>query len=205
MIAWSIEAAHKSNCFDKVIVSTDDSEIAEVAKYYGAEVPFVRPEALSDDYAGTISVIKHAIESMSDYSYDFVCCLYATAPFIYSTDLKEGLKKLHSTDLDYVFSVASYASPIQRALKLNALGLIEMFDHEKFNTRSQDLEEAYHDAGQFYWGRAEAWLQGRQIFTSRSSPVILPNYRVHDIDTTDDWLRAEIMFRALNTEFDVGI
>lgn len=200
MIAWSIEAAQKSNCFDKVVVSTDDIEIAEVAKRYGAEVPFIRPSALSNDYAGTIPVIKHAIESMTGNSYDFICCLYATAPFVSPEDLETGLKKLQESYLDYAFSVTSYPSPIQRALKLNDLGLVEMFDPDKFNVRSQDLEEAYHDAGQFYWGVAEAWLQEKKIFTSKSTPIILPNYRVHDIDTLDDWLRAEIMFRALKLE-----
>lgn len=200
MIAWSIEAALESKCFDRVIVSTDDKEIAEIAKRYGAEVPFVRPANLSDDYMGTIPVIKHAVEWLNEYSQapNLVCCIYATAPFISSSDIKSGLEKLQKTDFDYAFSVTSYGFPIQRAIKINENENVEMFEPQYFNTRSQDLEEAYHDAGQFYWGQADAWLSEKVIFGSNSTPIILPRHRVQDIDTFDDWERAEWLFRAMH-------
>lgn len=199
MLAWSIEAALQSHCFDQVIVSTDDGEIADVAQQYGATVPFMRPAALSDDHTGTIPVIRHAIEWIevnTQRQPDVVCCLYATAPFVEAEDLCKGLSTLVETGSDYAFSVTSYAFPIQRAIRLTPEGRVSMFNPEHFNTRSQDLEEAYHDAGQFYWGRAEAWKEGRMIFASGSAPVHLPRHRVQDIDTAEDWERAQWMFES---------
>ena len=202
MIAWSIEAAQESGCFDRVIVSTDDAEIAEVARQYGAEVPFMRPLELSDDHTGTIPVIRHAIETINSQgrAVEQACCLYATAPFIQAEDLRRGLEILQGSGGDYAFSVTSYAFPIQRAIRLTPEGRVEMFNPEHFSTRSQDLEEAYHDAGQFYWGRAEAWLQGQMIFSPASLPVMLPRHRVQDIDTPEDWVRAEWMFKAMQVQ-----
>ncbi|WP_321837725.1 pseudaminic acid cytidylyltransferase [Pseudomonas kulmbachensis] len=202
MIAWSIEAALQSGCFDQVIVSTDDEEIADVARRYGATVPFVRPAELSDDHTGTIPVIRHAIEwvNAQGQSVEQACCLYATAPFVSPEDIRRGLDTLLDTGSDYAFSVTSYAFPIQRAIRLNAEGRVEMFNPEHFNTRSQDLEEAFHDAGQFYWGKADAWLQGRMIFSPASVPVALPRHRVQDIDTPEDWVRAEWLFKAMQAE-----
>ena len=199
MIARSIEAALKSKCFDRVIVSTDDAEIADVARQNGAEVPFMRPAELSDDHTGTIPVIRHAIEWMETHTgapMQDVCCLYATAPFVLSDDLRRGLLVLAETGSDYAFSVTSYAFPIQRAIRLTPHGRVDMFSPEYFNVRSQDMEEAYHDAGQFYWGRAEAWKEGRVIFAPGSVPVLLPRHRVQDIDTPEDWERAQWMFQA---------
>ena len=202
MIAWSIEAALQSGCFDQVIVSTDDQEIAKVARSYGATVPFKRPAELSDDHTGTIPVIRHAIEwfNAQGQSVEQACCLYATAPFVSPDDIRRGFDTLVGNDSDYAFSVTSYAFPIQRAIRLNAEGRVEMFNPEHFNTRSQDLEEAFHDAGQFYWGKADAWLQGRMIFSSGSEPVPLPRHRVQDIDTPEDWVRAEWLFKAIQAE-----
>ena len=199
MIAYSIEAALQSGCFDKVIVSTDDLEIAEVAKQYGAEVPFMRPEELSNDYAGTIPVIRHAIEWYIQQGFDLelVCCLYATAPFVTPEYLQKGLQQLEKTGATYAFTVTSYAFPIQRAIKINAELGVEMFSPENFNTRSQDLEGAWHDAGQFYWGKADAWLAGKVIFGPESTPVILPRHQVQDVDTPEDWVRAEWLFKAM--------
>jgi N-acylneuraminate cytidylyltransferase len=195
MIAWSIEAAIKSRCFDRIIVSTDDQEIAEVARAHGAEVPFMRPAELSDDYTGTTPVIAHAIEWQNRHGEDvsLACCIYATAPFIQAGDIKRGLEILQSTGADYAFSVTGYASPIQRAIRITSEQRVEMFDAEQFNTRSQDLEEAWHDAGQFYWGKAKAWLALQPVFSSDSVPVKLPRYRVQDIDTPEDWDLAERM------------
>lgn len=202
MIAWSIEAALESACVDQVIVSTDDPEIADVARQCGAAVPFMRPADLSDDLTGTIPVIRHAIEwfNARNRKVELACCLYATAPFVRAEDIRRGLEVLEGNDCDYAFAVTSYAFPIQRAIRLTSQGRVEMFYPEHFNTRSQDLEEAFHDAGQFYWGRANAWLQGRMIFSPNSMPVILPRYRVQDIDTPEDWLRAEWLFKAMQAQ-----
>jgi N-acylneuraminate cytidylyltransferase len=199
MIAWSIRAAIQSQCFDRIIVSTDDAEIAAVAKAHGAEVPFVRPANLSDDHTGTIPVIAHAIDWHIQHAEAVteVCCIYATAPFVQAADLLLGLQMLQSTDADYAFSVTSYNFPIQRAIRINAEQRVEMFQPQHFTTRSQDLEDAYHDAGQFYWGRAEAWLAESVIFGPASVAVLLPWHRVQDIDTPKDWERAEWMFKAL--------
>lgn len=199
MIAWSIEAAMASRCFDRIIVSTDDHEISELAKQLGAEVPFVRPAELSDDYAGTLPVIRHAVDWLQQNGdqIEYACCIYATAPFISPEDLERGLERIREEDASYAFSVTSYAFPIQRAIRITAHGRVAMFYPEHFSTRSQDLEEAWHDAGQFYWGTAEAWLEERAIFSEGAVPVLLPRHRVQDIDTPEDWTRAEWMFKAI--------
>nr|WP_298113578.1 pseudaminic acid cytidylyltransferase [uncultured Pseudomonas sp.] len=199
MIAWSIEAARASACFDHIVVSTDDAEIAAVAREYGAAVPFIRPAELADDHTGTIPVIRHAIEWFigQGEAVEQVCCIYATAPFVGAEDIQRGGQMLEETGSDYAFSVTSYAFPIQRAIRITERGRIAMFNPEHFNTRSQDLEEAYHDAGQFYWGLANAWLQGKMIFSPDSVPIRLPRHRVQDIDTPEDWLRAEWMCKAM--------
>lgn len=200
MIAWSIQAAAKSGCFERIIVSTDDPEIAEVAKAYGADVPFMRPAELSDDRTGTTTVIAHAIDWLQQRAQvaTEVCCIYATAPFVQADDLKRGLQVLQDSGADYAFSVTSFGFPIQRAIRITPEQRVEMFQPEHFNTRSQDLEEAWHDAGQFYWGTAGAWLAAKPLFTRDAAAVPLPRYRVQDIDTPEDWERAEGMFRALS-------
>lgn len=200
IIAWSIEQAIKSECFDRIIVSTDDIEIARVAKRYGAEVPFIRPAELSDDHTGTTPVIAHAIRWVMEYIEPVanVCCIYATAPFVRAADLSYGLEILRATDADYALSVTDYAFPIQRAVRVTSDQRIEMFQPEHFNTRSQDLEHAWHDAGQFCWGRSPSWLEERPIFARGTSPVLVPRYRVQDIDTKEDWRQAELMFRLLS-------
>lgn len=204
MIAWSIEVAHASGLFDHVVVSTDDAEIAEISKSYGAEVPFVRPASLSDEHTGTSPTIAHTIEWYREQGYqpDPVCCIYATAPFVRTSDLQKGLQILTDTRSDFVFSATSYAFPIQRAIRLNSTGQVEMFQPESFHTRSQDLPEALHDAGQFYWGRANAWLSGQVIFGPHSSVVRVPRHRVQDIDTPEDWIQAEYLFRIMTQERD---
>jgi N-acylneuraminate cytidylyltransferase len=199
MIAYSIEAALHSGCFDKVIVSTDDVEIAEVAKQYGAEVPFLRPNEISDDHATTMDVMTHAITWCveNNWNIDNVCCLYATAPFVTSTYLKQGLKKLTNDDCEYVFSATSFPFPIQRAIKIAQNGEVNMFSPENELVRSQDLEEAYHDAGQFYWGKKEAFLEKKSIFSPHSKIVLIPRKRVQDIDTQEDWELAYLLFEAI--------
>ena len=205
MIAWSIEAAVESGCFDRVIVSTDDDEIASVARAWGAEVPFVRPANLSDDHIGTIPVVAHAVRWVSEKGKNvptLACCLYATAPFIRSEDLRLGRQKLRDAEADYAFSVTSYAFPIQRAILITSKGRVTMLQPEHFTTRSQDLEEAWHDAAQFYWGRTAAWCEGTPMFSDAAVPVCLPRHRVQDIDTPEDWQRAEWLFRAMRDESD---
>lgn len=199
MIAWSIRAAQQSECFDRIIVSTDDQEIAEIARSHGAEVPFIRPGELSDDHAGTIPVIAHATQWQNQYGTNAnqVCCIYATAPFVQSGDIRRGLEILQNTGAEYAFSVTSYAFPIQRAIRITPEQRVEMFEPKRFNTRSQDLEEAWHDAGQFYWGKAQAWLNAKPVFSPDAAPVPLPRHRVQDIDTPEDWERAEWMFKAI--------
>jgi pseudaminic acid cytidylyltransferase len=199
MVAWSIKAALQSQCFDRIIVSTDDAEIAQLAQAHGAEVPFMRPPELSDDHTGTIPVIAHAInwQNTRGKQAKEVCCIYATAPFVQAADLQCGLQTLLATGAEYAVSVTSYAFPIQRAVRITPDQRLEMFQPEHFGTRSQDLPEAWHDAGQFYWGKAQAWLQGTPLFSQQAAPVPLPRHRVQDIDTAEDWERAEWLFKAM--------
>lgn len=199
MIAWPIEAARASGLFEHIIVSTDDAEIAEVSQKWGGEVPFIRPAELSDDYAGTTEVVAHATQWALDQGLhvDAVCCIYATAPFVQVGDLQRGLAALESGDWSYAFTVTDFAAPIFRSFKQTAEGGIEMFFPEYYSSRSQDLPTALHDAGQFYWGRPEAWINNEAIFDRHSTPVIIPRWRVQDIDTQDDWRRAEFVFNQL--------
>lgn len=202
MIAWSIEAALQSGCFQQVVVSTDDEEIADVARAWGAGVPFIRPANLADDQTATLPVIAHAIKWYQRHGdvATHICCVYATAPFVQSEDIRTGLSLLERHRCDYVFPVTSYPFPVQRAIRITPSGRVKMFNPENFNTRSQDLEEAYHDAGQFYWGLSEAWLKKRPIFSSGATPLVLPRYRVQDIDTMEDWEMAERMFEAIRAK-----
>ncbi|OCH25512.1 pseudaminic acid cytidylyltransferase [Aliivibrio sp. 1S128] len=202
MIAYSIEAAIQSGCFDKVIVSTDDQDIADIAIEYGADVPFFRPSNISDDYATTMDVMQHAINWCMEqqWNVETVCCLYATAPFITSDYLIQGYEKLIKNEADFVFSAATFSFPIQRAIKLTEKGEVSMFSPEYEQTRSQDLEEAYHDAGQFYWGKADSFLDRKAMFAKHSTVILLPRSRVQDIDTEEDWSFAELLYSALESE-----
>jgi len=200
MIAWPIEAAKLSNCFDKIIVSTDDYEIARIAKIYGADVPFIRPSNLSDDNIGTTPVVAHAIKWFNDHigKCNHACCIYATAPFILPEDLHRGFNTLIAENVQYAFSVTTYPFPIQRAIYISNNNRVNMFQPEFFNTRSQDLKQSWHDASQFYWGTADAWLLNMPIFAENSAPVILPRLRTQDIDTQEDWDIAEFLFNSMN-------
>jgi len=207
IIAWSIQAALETGLFDRVMVSTDDEEIAEVARAHGAEIPFLRPRELADDHTGTNAVVKQAIRWHGERGQviDYACCLYATAPFVQVRDLREGHDRLLASGKSFVFSVTSFPFPIQRALRLNTLGEVEAMYPEYRATRSQDLEPAWHDAGQFYWGRAAAFLNDELLFSPASLPVILPRHRVQDIDSEEDWQRAELMFAALRASGASGV
>lgn len=199
MIAYSIEAAKEAGCFDKIIVSTDDQEIADVALQHGADVPFLRPAEIADDFATTLDVMQHAIGWCKEqqWTVDKVCCIYATAPFILPEYIQQGLKAVSAENVEYVFSATTFPFPIQRAISLSKDVAVSMFYPEHANTRSQDLEEAYHDAGQFYWGKASAFLSGKAIFTEHSKVVLLPRKRVQDIDTFEDWDLAEALYSVL--------
>ena len=198
MIAYSIEAAKKSELFDKIVVSTDDENIAQVAKSFGAEV-LKRPKELADDFTPTIPVIAHAIKELELLKATSVCCIYATAPFVQASFLQVAYQKLLTCKASYCFSATTFAFPIQRAIKLEN-ERVTMFEPQHFNTRSQDLEEAYHDAGQFYFGLPSAWLEGKMLFSKDSTIIKLPRYLVQDIDTLEDWRRAELMYKVLENE-----
>jgi N-acylneuraminate cytidylyltransferase len=199
MLAWSIDAARASTLFDHVLVSTDDREIATVARDWKAEVPFVRPDELSDDHAGTTEVVGHATSwaLTNGWPLSAVCCIYATAPFVQPVDLRRGLDALESGDWDFAFSVTEFPSSIFRSFRQLPEGGLEMFFPEQFQTRSQDLPIALHDAGQFYWGRPDAWVGHKPIFGRRSVPVFIPHWRVQDIDSEDDWRRAELLRQVI--------
>lgn len=198
LIAYSIETAKKSKLFDRIIVSTDDEEIAKVSKEYGAEVPFMRPKELADDYTGTNKVTKHAIDWLENIGekYDYVCTIYATAPLLQIKYLKEGFRKLKNSDAIYSFSCSSMPYPIQRTFKITKDGRCKMFFPEYYSSRSQDLEEAYQDAGQFYWQKLFK-VSNEPIFGKDSIPIVLPRYLVQDIDTLEDWDRAEKLYEIL--------
>jgi pseudaminic acid cytidylyltransferase len=202
MISYSIEAAKKSGVFDRIIVSTDSPEIAKIAVVYGAEVPFMRPPELSGDHASTDSVVLHALDWLGANwkPVDYICCIYSTAPFVRPEYLKKGLELLRSENATSAFSVTSFPCPIFRALKVDGGGRIQMFWPEHRLTRSQDLPEAFHDAGQFYWADARKYALEKRLFSSDAVPIILPRKFVQDIDTPEDWERAESMFKVLEKQ-----
>ena len=204
ILAYSIRAARQSGCIDRVIVSTDDPEIADLARRYGADVPFTRPPDISDDHAPLGAVMRHAVQWMTDnlWNIDLVVCLFATAPFLTPEILRDARDRLLADPAKlYAFGAARFSFPIQRAIRILPEGGVAPFDPPSMAKRSQDLEEAYHDAGQFFWGRPEAILAKKSIFSPQSIPVIIPSWRVQDIDTEEDWIRAERLHRAL-LEFD---
>lgn len=196
MIARSIRTALDSGLFDQVVVSTDDEEIAELAQAHGAQVPFLRPAELADDFTGTAAVVVHALQQLPHF--DYACCVYATAPLLQARFLRQGLELLEQhPDKSFAFSVTDFGFPVQRALTLDGQGALTALYPEFRNTRSQDLPAAFQDAGQFYWGRSEAWQRGEILYSPASLPVILPRHLVQDIDTAEDWKRAEYLYAAL--------
>lgn len=198
MIAHSIEKAFASKLFNRVIVSTDDKEIAKISKEYGAEVPFMRSAELSNEFVGTHEVIGDAVNFLVNSGVDvkYVCCIYATAPLILLEDLKKGFQLLVRENWETVFAATEFSYPIFRSFQYNKNGGLEMFFPEHYPTRSQDLPTAMHDAGQFYWSTAQTWMQPSKGFCESSTVVLLPNWRVQDIDTIDDWKRAEKIYQS---------
>jgi pseudaminic acid cytidylyltransferase len=198
MLAWSIEAAQKSMLFEHIIVSTDDIEIAEIANKWGAETPFLRPLELADDMTPTVPVVAHAVEACMRLSWeaDFFCCIYPCAPFITGNDLQESFRLIKGSGVDFVYPVTEYAHPVQRAMYRSDNGIMKFVNPEHELTRTQDLPTRYHDAGQFYWGKSMAWREQKKMH-SGGAGMVVPNWRVVDIDTADDWKRAELLREAL--------
>jgi pseudaminic acid cytidylyltransferase len=198
MIAYAINAAKESGFFEHVVVSTDDEEIAEIANAWGAETPFIRPAELANDHTATVPVIAHAIEACRalGWKFDQVCCIYPGVPFIQIEDLKGALECMNNGEVDYCFPVTEYPSAIQRALKRLSNGKMQPFHPEFEIMRTQDLEPAYYDAGQFYWGKVDAWIKNPKIH-SNSLGYAIPNWRVVDIDTPEDWERAVILSQVI--------
>ncbi|ATF09000.1 pseudaminic acid cytidylyltransferase [Candidatus Enterovibrio altilux] len=201
IIAYSIDLAKKSELFNRIIVSTDSYKIASIAKKYDAEIPFIRPTDIANDHATTLDVIKHAIEWLEkndERAISAICCLYATVPFARPSDLKKSLVLLTEKNIQYTFACTRFPFPIQRSIRMNHEGNVEMFWPEHLSTRSQDLEPAFHDAGMFYWGRPGAFASGLPIFAPHSKSVHIPHFRVQDIDEPDDWVRAEMLYEILS-------
>ena len=200
MIRYAIQAALNTHVFEHIVVSTDDPQIAQFAQENGAEVPFIRDSLLADDFVGTTPVVVdaiHRLEQEHNITDSVYCCLYATTPLLDAPTLKKGLSQLQQSGASYVFSAAEYPFPIQRVLRCDAQGFISPFYPEYIDQRSQDLELAYQDAGQFYWGTREAWLSGAGIFNGQSQACIMPRYQVIDIDTPEDWRMAELLYQSL--------
>ncbi len=197
IIAYSIELALNIKLFSKVIVSTDDQEIKDVAIKYGAEVPFIRPKEIADDFTGTHEVIGHAVKWLedNDKKIDYVCCIYPTAPLIENDDLIKGYKTIKTGKWQSVMAATNFSYPIFRSFENLPDGGLKMIFPEHYNSRSQDLPEIYHDAALFYWAKPEIWKKKPEPYNNKNSIVKIPNCRIQDIDTLDDWKRAEIIYK----------
>jgi len=198
MIVWAIGYAIESGLFDKVIVSTDDAHIAEVARAAGAEIPFARPDSLADDHTPTVPVISHAIEACEamGWKIEYACCIYPCVPFLHSSDLVDAFALMQARDVPFAYPVTIYSHPIQRAMRRLSTGQMQLLQPAHELSRTQDLEESYYDTGQFYWGKASAWKARMKMHTAGVGMVV-PNWRVVDIDTADDWKRAELLHGML--------
>ena len=198
IIAYSIDAALNSGVFDEVMVSTDDEEIAEVARQYGASVPFLRSAETSNDYATTVDVLMEVVNKYKerDKIYDTICCLYSTAPFVTSDRLKEASSQI-SDMIDACFTIVQYSYPIQRSLRINEANCVEMKFPEHLKSRTQDLEKVYHDAGQFYFVKTDTLIKEKTVWCKRTVPLILSELEVQDLDTLTDWQLAEMKYQLL--------
>ena len=200
MIARTVATAVQSGLFDHVVVSTDDAEIAEIATRSGAQIPFIRPADLADDLTPTVPVIAHAIKACNARGWRIIhaCCIYPCVPLLAIGDIADALDIALDKDADFVYPVTDYAHPIQRAMRRSPSGKMSLYSPQFEMTRTQDLEKSFHDAGQFYWGKASAWLEQKKMHTSGLGMPI-PHWRVVDIDSEDDWRRAELLFKAMQT------
>jgi len=201
IIKYSIDAALLAGCFDEVMVSTDDTEIADISKRFGAQIPFFRSSSTSNDFATTADVIEEVLLEYRHTGKDFeyFCCIYPTAPFVSPERLKQGYDVLKEGNTDIVLPVVRFNYPIQRALKIEE-GRLKMIWPEYLMARSQDLMPTYHDAGQFYWGRSERFLKQKKLFTESTIPIEVPESHVQDIDTLEDWKIAEMKYTTINTK-----
>jgi len=203
VIAWSIESAIKSELFSEIIVSTDDQEIKDISEKYGARVPFLRSEELSNDHTPLAPVVKDVLDWLDNNEakkFEYACCILATAPLISIDDLKQSFRLMRSnSNLSYCVSVASFPYPIQRSLMITDDGHVNMMNRDNYSKRSQDFIEAFHDAGQFYWGRSSCWRKGEQLFDGSTGHVLVPRSRVQDIDSIEDWTHAERLFSLLQS------
>lgn len=200
IIAYAIEAALQSNLFDEVMVSTDDKAIATIAKEYGAVVPFLRSNKNSGDYATTIDVINEVLEiyKSNNKVFEQACCIYPTAVFVTDKLLNNAFNLLLKNQFDSVFPVMEYSFPIQRAVKKDAYNKITLFQPKHLNSRSQDLEKAYHDAGQFYWFNTKVLLEKGKLWTNNTGVLVIKQSQGQDIDTLEDWKLAEIKYKMLH-------
>tara|TARA_B100000795_G_C22739118_1_gene414540 strand:- start:361 stop:1047 length:687 start_codon:yes stop_codon:yes gene_type:complete len=200
-IYWTIKELKKTKLFEKIIVSTDSIKLANLAKFYGAEVPFMRPKKLAGDFVSTSDVVRHAIKWLDKNKIQskYVCCAYPCAVFIDSKDIKKGYTQLKKKKSEYVFSAASVAESIYRSFYFKKNHLKMMFP-KNYDYRTQDLTNLFIDAGQFYWGLKDTWLNKNKIFTKESSIVNIPRYKYVDIDTIEDWKFAEKLAK-INTKF----
>ena len=198
-MAYSIETALKSGLFNEVMVSTDDVEFADVAKKYGASVPFLRSAATANDYATTVDVLLEVIETYKQRGmvFDTICCLYSTAPFVTSVRLKEAYSML-SDKVDACFTMVEYSYPIQRSLRINEAGMVEMKYPENLKSRTQDLEKVFHDAGQFYFAKTKTLIEEKTVWCKRTAPLVLSELEVQDMDTPTDWQLAEMKYELLH-------
>lgn len=201
IIHYSIETVISSGLFEKVIVSTDNEEIANVAKGAGAEVPFLRSEENSNDYAGTADVITEVIQQLNKRGehFDNICCVYPTAPFITPKRLLEAYDLLTNKEFTSVITVCGFSFPIQRSLQRDESGTFSMVWPENLTVRSQDLPERYHDAGQFYWVRSEEFIKNNRLYTEKMGAIILNEMEVQDIDNISDWNLAELKYKLANS------
>lgn len=200
IISYPIEVAKKSKIFDEIIVSTDSKLIADLSKKLGVSAPFLRPKKLSDDFSTTNDVMHHSVSWMLSKNYDVknICCMYATSAFATIDDLTKGFKKINRTKWKYAFSATDFGYPIHRSMKIQKNGGVKMFFQENLKARSQDLENAIHDAAQFYWASSNTWLEKVEIFGSKSCPIMIPRWRTQDMDTQDDWQRAELIYKQIS-------
>lgn len=198
MLVRTLETLHRARLFDRIVVSTDDDEVAAVARDAEAEVPFERPSDLASDFVPTQPVVEHAITALDLGPDAEVCVVYPAAVFTTVADLRTSVELLRSTpDASYVAVATRFAAPVQRALRRHPDGTCEMVWPEHRLTRSQDLEEFFHDAGQFYWGTAQAWLDAEPMFARSTLLHVVPRWRTQDIDTLEDWKLAEMLFGLL--------
>lgn len=198
IIAYSIESAMKSSIFDEIMVSTDDEEIADVARLHGASVPFMRSAETSNDYATTVDVLLEVVNKYKEQGklFDTICCLYSTAPFVTFDRLKEAYSMIND-NVDACFTIVEYSYPIQRSLRINEYNYVEMKYPKHLKSRTQDLEKVYHDAGQFYFVKTNALVDEKTVWCKRTAPLILSELEVQDLDTLTDWQLAEMKYQLL--------